>query len=93
MIRRLDEFNIKIRPGSSCGQPPASGRHAMGRGVFICEGRMKLTDAHVSDRWIKQAIKYYDQDSECFDDDVVKALLELKQRRAEDRAKEADDGE
>ncbi len=54
---------------------------------------MKLTDAHVSDRWIKQAIKYYDRDSECFDDDVVKALLELKQRRAEDRAKGAGDGE
>jgi hypothetical protein len=51
---------------------------------------MKLTDAHVSDKWINKSIETFERHG---NKNMTKALLELKQRRAEDRAKGAGDGE
>jgi hypothetical protein len=53
---------------------------------------MQLTDKHVSDEKINKYIEYISDTSECFrtpwDENILKALLELKQRRAEDRFNE-----
>jgi hypothetical protein len=59
---------------------------------------MKLTDSHVSDNRLNELIECYENlysrgTKPDFIVDVINAFLEIKQRRAEDRAKEAGDGE
>jgi hypothetical protein len=52
---------------------------------------MKLTDKHISDDKITYWLNRFQTTNECFlyhqEKDFILALLELKQRRAEDRAK------
>ena len=47
---------------------------------------MKLTDKHVSEESLNKLIAFYG--SQDLHNDLVKLLLELKQRRAEDRYRE-----
>lgn len=56
--------------------------------IFFCGDAMKLTDAHLSDKRINELIEFFEYQQYA---DVVVALLELKQRRVEDRAR-PDDG-
>jgi hypothetical protein len=51
---------------------------------------MKPTEQHVSDKWLNDAIKWARQSSNPWDNKLVLALLELKQRRAIDRQREND---
>jgi len=48
---------------------------------------MKLTDAHVSDNRLNELIDFFSYWDGGIDQDNTTALIELKQRRAEDRAK------
>ena len=54
-------------------------------------GAMKLTEQHVSDKRLSELIDlfFYVPEHLPYEEGVVKALLELKQRRAEDRQREA----
>ncbi len=51
---------------------------------------MKLTEHHVNDADLHYLIKYYDGSHSWVGTRILKALLELKQRRAEDRQREND---
>ena len=48
---------------------------------------MKLTDAHVSEQMLSVLIGFYSKPENFNEHEICKALLELKQRRAIDRAK------
>ena len=50
---------------------------------------MKITEQHVSDDTLSLWVDFYEQNG---DMELLKALLELVQRRAEDRQREADNG-
>ena len=50
---------------------------------------MKLTEQHVSEMELDYLINYYDSSISWVPSQVFSALLELKQRRAEDRQREA----
>jgi hypothetical protein len=51
---------------------------------------MKLTEQHVSDEWINDMIFTIENTPGAKMYDILKALLELKQRRAEDRQRDED---
>jgi hypothetical protein len=51
---------------------------------------MKLTDKHVSDETLNLWVEWYSEVNP--DPEMASALLELKQRRAEDRQREAVNG-
>ena len=51
---------------------------------------MKLTDQHVSDKMLNLLIAMEDLKNGPSQKDFMSILLELKQRRAEDRQREAD---
>jgi hypothetical protein len=51
---------------------------------------MKITEQHVSDKLINDSIAWLSVSEHPFDQQMVLALLELKQRRAEARQREND---
>lgn len=53
---------------------------------------MRITDQHVSDEWITEEIAFLEKAYPGMYENHRKALLELKQRRAEQRQKDFDDG-